>query len=152
MSGGVKLELGRAMAGSDEPNELLEICAKIVAAHLEAHPVESIEIPQLIGQVYRSIVDVQAASASGVASEPVTPINKSVTADHIVCLEDGVKLKTLKRHLRTAHNLTFAEYRERWHLPIDYPQVAPNYAKRRSVIAKEIGLRSKPSRRRKPAK
>jgi predicted transcriptional regulator len=140
------------MTASDDHDELLEVCAKIVAAHLGTHPVESSAIPELIGQVYRSIFDARTASASGVAPEPVTPIKKSVTADHIVCLEDGVKLKVLKRHLRVNHGLTFAEYRERWHLPNDYPQVAPNFAKRRSAIAKEVGLGTKLARRRKRIK
>ena len=150
MSGGGELDWGQAMTNNNEPDELLEVCAKIVAAHLETHPVESSAIPQLIVQVHRSITDAHSASASNGPPEPATPINKSVAANHIACLEDGVKLKVLKRHLRLKHNMTFAEYRTRWRLPGDYPQVAPNYAKRRSAIARGIGLGTKHAGRRKP--
>jgi predicted transcriptional regulator len=80
--------------------------------------------------------------------QPVVPIKKSVTPDHIVCLEDGKKLKMLKRHLKTAYNLTPEQYRERWGLPPDYPMVAPNYAKQRSQLARDLGLGTKSKRRR----
>ncbi len=121
--------------------ELLSLTSEIVAAHVSNNTVAVSDLPQLIQQVYRSL--------SGIGSEavpqperpvPAVPIKKSVTPEYIICLEDGKKLKMLKRHLKTSYNMSPEEYRERWGLPADYPMVAPNYAKQRSRLAKQIGL------------
>lgn len=120
---------------------ILDMTADIVSAHLANNKVTTEEIPGIIQSVYRTL----AGLGSNVVSfserpQPAVPIKKSVTQDYIVCLEDGKKLKMLKRHLKTAYNMTPEEYRERWGLSADYPMVAPNYARQRSRLAKEIGL------------
>lgn len=128
--------------------DVLNMTSRIVAAHVSNNAVESGDLPSLIEQVYETLVAVgdTGVSSSG-ALTPAVPIKNSVTPDYIICLEDGKKLKMLKRHLKTAYNLTPEEYRERWGLAADYPMVAPNYAKQRSRLAKQIGLGTKPSPR-----
>jgi predicted transcriptional regulator len=129
--------------------EILTLTARIVSAHVGKSPLSLGELPKLIGDVYRSLATLGAAvPAAPARPEPAVPIKKSVTPDYIVCLEDGRKLKMLKRHLKAAYNLTPGQYRERWGLPADYPMVAPNYAKHRSKLAKDIGLGTVKSRRR----
>jgi predicted transcriptional regulator len=121
--------------------DLLGLTTEIVAAHVANNTVAASDLPGLISQVYAALATV------GTTKEPVpekpqpaVPVRKSIHPDYIVCLEDGKKLKMLKRHLMTAYNLTPDEYRERWNLPPDYPMVAPSYARQRSRLAKEIGL------------
>jgi predicted transcriptional regulator len=122
-------------------NELLSLTTEIVAAHVSNNTVAVTDLPQLIEQVYRSLANVGVEPTPQVERpQPVVPIKKSVTPDYIICLEDGKKLKMLKRHLKTAYDMTPEEYRDRWQLPPDYPMVAPNYAKQRSKLAKQIGL------------
>jgi predicted transcriptional regulator len=120
---------------------LLPMAGDIVAAHVSNNKILSADIPQLIRDVYSALAD---ATSNGTASthrgEPAILVKKSVSPDYLVCLEDGFRAKMLKRHLRTAHGLTPEEYRRRWNLPGDYPMVAPNYAKTRSRLAKQIGL------------
>lgn len=121
--------------------ELLVLTSDIVSAHLSNNQVSAEEIPTLIQRVYSTLANV--GGGNGLHAErpqPAVPIKKSVTDDYIICLEDGKKLKMLKRHLKTAYNMTPEDYRERWGLPVDYPMVAPNYAKQRSQLAREIGL------------
>ena len=102
----------------------------------------------MIREVYETLSMVGApAEATAERPDPAVPIKKSVTPDYVICLEDGKKLKMLKRHLRTAYDMSPDEYRQRWELPGDYPMVAPNYAKQRSELAKKIGLGRKPGRR-----
>ena len=129
--------------------ELLPLVTDIVAAHLSNNNVPSGELPQLIREVYQALA---LASTGGPAPtarpDPAVSIKKSVTPDYIVCLEDGKKLKMLKRHLRTSYDMSPEQYRDRWNLAADYPMVAPNYAKQRSRLAKAIGLGTKPRRRR----
>ena len=127
---------------SDQQNvsELLELTAEIVAAHVGNNALPVNELPQLINDVYRTLATVGASPAAPERPQPAVPVKKSVAPDYIVCLEDGKKLKMLKRHLKTAYNMTPEEYRDRWGLPADYPMVAPNYAKHRSNLAKKIGL------------
>ena len=130
--------------------ELLGLASEIVSSHVSNNSVSIAELPELIKQVYASL-EKASSDADGKSAErpqPAVSIKKSVTPDYIVCLEDGKKLKMLKRHLKTAYDMTPAEYRERWELPSDYPMVAPNYAAQRSMLAKKIGLGTK-SRRRK---
>jgi predicted transcriptional regulator len=97
-------------------------------------------LPQLIAQVHASLSETGGEPSGPARPSPAVPVKKSVTADYIVCLEDGKKLKMLKRYLKTSYDLTPEQYRERWGLPADYPMVAPNYAKKRSQLAKKIGL------------
>jgi predicted transcriptional regulator len=125
--------------------ELLELTTEIVAAHVGNNNVAQADLPQLIQSVYRSLSEVGASAAAPEAERPrpAVPVKRSVFPDYIICLEDGKKLKMLKRHLKTAYGMTPEEYRERWGLAADYPMVAPNYAERRSELAKKIGLGTK---------
>lgn len=128
--------------------DLLSLTSEIVAAHVSNNTVAVADLPGLIEQVYRTLSHVgKGVEAGQDRPVPAVAVKKSVTPDYIVCLEDGKKLKMLKRHLKTAYNMTPEEYRERWGLPADYPMVAPNYAKQRSKLAKEIGLGTRPRRR-----
>ena len=124
-----------------EHNELLMLTTDIVSAHLSNNPVHADEIPSLIQKVYKTLANVGSdVAAFSERPQPAVPIKRSITPDYIICLEDGKKLKMLKRHLKTSYNMTPEEYRERWGLPADYPMVAPNYATQRSKLAKDIGL------------
>mgnify|MGYP001791224273 FL=1 len=121
--------------------ELLEMTTEIVASFVANNPVPAGSLPDLIQTVHETVQDLSTdAPKEPPRPDPAVPISKSITPDHIICLEDGRKLKMLKRYLRSRYNLTPEEYRARWNLPSDYPMVAPNYAKRRSAFAKEIGL------------
>jgi predicted transcriptional regulator len=123
------------------PEELLSLTSDIVAAHVSNNTVGVSDLPGLIEQVYKTLANVGGtADAAADRPTPAVPIKKSITPDFIICLEDGKKLKMLKRHLKTAYDMTPDDYRERWGLPSDYPMVAPNYAKQRSKLAKAIGL------------
>jgi len=135
---------------TEKPNvsELLELTTEIVSAHAGNNTVAVTDLPQLIQDVYKTLVSVGTAAAAPERPRPAVAVKKSVFPDYIVCLEDGKKLKMLKRHLKTAYNMTPEEYRERWGLAPDYPMVAPNYAKHRSTLAKKIGLGTKSRRRR----
>lgn len=129
------------MSEQTKPGDLLALTTNIVSAHVANNSVALADLPRLIREVHETLVSV----GSGAPHEkerptPAIPIRRSVTPEYIICLEDGKKLKMLKRHLKTAYNMTPEEYRERWGLPADYPMVAPNYAKQRSKLAKEIGL------------
>ena len=126
------------MSEIKQREELVELTATIVEAHVSNNAIAVSDLPGLIGTVHETLV----AVGDGVAPrpEPAVPVKRSVRPDYIVCLEDGEKHKMLKRHLRTAHELTPDAYRKRWELPGDYPLVAPKYAKLRAEIAKKIGL------------
>jgi predicted transcriptional regulator len=139
------------MSEKSSTTEMLELTTEIVAAHVGNNPIPASELPGLIQEVYKTLVSVGTVPAAPERPKPAVPPKKSVFPDYIVCLEDGKKLKMLKRHLKTSYNMTPEEYRERWGLGPDYPMVAPNYAKHRSNLAKEIGLgttRRNPLRRR----
>ncbi len=128
----------------------IELAANIVSAYVSHNSVPSGEIPGLISQIYAALKRVSGAQAA-TAVEPPKPaiaIKRSVTPEYIVCLEDGLKFKSLKRHLRTRYNLTPDQYREKYGLPPDYPMVAPNYAAARSKLAKDMGLGQQRRRRR----
>lgn len=137
--------------------ELVALTARVAAAYLGANPVSRSEIPGVINTVHQALSALHGADslapraniapaaaqplmADGSPRKAAVPIKRSIHPDYIVCLEDGKKLKMLKRHLRTAYNLTPEEYRSKWNLPPDYPMVAPNYAAQRSAFAKKIGL------------
>jgi len=119
---------------------MLGLTAQIVSAHVSNNTVTSSSLPELIQQVFHALTTVGVEAPEPERPQPAVPVKKSVFSDYIVCLEDGKKLKMLKRHLQTSYNLTPNQYRERWGLPHDYPMVAPNYAEHRSVLAKKIGL------------
>jgi predicted transcriptional regulator len=129
------------MTENSSAGDLLALTTEIVAAHVSNNTVAVADLPVLINQVYQSLSTIGTAPAPvAERPQPAVSIKKSVHPDYIVCLEDGKKLKMLKRHLKTAYNMTPEEYRERWGLAADYPMVAPNYARQRSKLAKEIGL------------
>jgi predicted transcriptional regulator len=129
------------MNNTEQSNELLALTTEIVAAHVSNNTVALGDLPQLINQVYNSLANIGVVPTPVVVRpQPAVSVKKSVQPDYIVCLEDGKKLKMLKRHLKTAYNMSPEAYRERWGLPPDYPMVAPNYARQRSDLAKEIGL------------
>ena len=120
---------------------LLGLTAQIVSAHAANNEVESGALPAVIRTVYDTLSHIGEAPAAAVErAPPAVPIRKSVFPDYIICLEDGKRLKMLKRHLSTSYNLTPEQYREKWGLDASYPMVAPNYAERRSELAKQIGL------------
>ncbi|HEY1722225.1 MAG TPA: MucR family transcriptional regulator [Magnetospirillaceae bacterium] len=133
---------------NEKPKSLLEMTARITAAHLSNNGLPLAEIPALINDIFRSLSDTDAGRPPGKDPTPAVAIKRSITADHIVCLEEGLKFKSLKRHLRTAHSLAPDEYRRKWALAADYPMTAPNYARHRSSLAKKIGL-GKAARRKK---
>ena len=138
------------MTADSPSNELLSLAAQIVAAHVSNNTVPLAELPALIEQVYRSLANIgQEPAVVSERPQPAVPIKKSVTPEYIICLEDGKKLKMLKRHLKTAYNMSPEQYRERWGLGSDYPMVAPDYAKHRSSLAKKIGLGTTPRLREK---
>jgi predicted transcriptional regulator len=124
--------------------DVLGLTAQIVSAHVSNNSVTPDALPALIQDVYRTLSGVGKDPVQPDKPQPAVPVKKSVFPDHIVCLEDGKKLKMLKRHLKTAYNMSPEQYRERWGLPPDYPMVAPNYARHRSSLAKKIGLGTKP--------
>jgi len=134
---------------TDQPqnSDVLGLTAQIVSAHVSNNSVPPDALPALIQDVYRTLSGVGKEPSAPDKPQPAVPIKKSVFPDHIVCLEDGKKLKMLKRHLKTAYNMTPEQYRERWGLGSDYPMVAPNYARHRSSLAKKIGLGTKPRSR-----
>ncbi|MCK5748372.1 MAG: MucR family transcriptional regulator [Oricola sp.] len=119
----------------------IHLASDIVAAYVGNNAVKADELPNLLHNVYAAVTGLAEEGAAFIANrEPAVPINKSVTPDFIICLEDGKKLKMLKRYLRTHYDLSPEEYRRKWGLPADYPMTAPNYAKSRSQLAKDIGL------------
>ncbi len=128
----------------------LESVSKIVSAYVSKNSLSSGELPQLIWTVHEALKSTDQATSS--PPVPAVPINKSVTPNYVICLEDGMKLKMLKRHLRNAYDMSPDEYRQRWGLPGDYPMVAPEYAARRSELAKKIGLGRKKGWRKVKAK
>lgn len=138
------------MAENSNNTGYIQLTANIVSAYVSNNTVASADIPNLISQVYSALMRVSSGQA-GMPAEPVKPavsVKRSITAEYLVCLEDGKKFKSLKRHLRTQYNMTPERYREKWGLPPDYPMVAPNYAAARSQLAKQMGLGQQRRRRR----
>ncbi|MBL8666010.1 MAG: MucR family transcriptional regulator [Rhodospirillales bacterium] len=130
------------------------LAAEIVAAYVGANTVAATQLPELIRSVITTLSGLEGGVEDTVVDPPKPPVSirRSVTPDYLVCLEDGKKLKMLKRHLRTTYNMSPQDYREKWGLPADYPMVAPNYAARRSEFAKKIGLGRKVAEPKRPAK
>ena len=135
------------MADEQNTNELLGLTTEIVAAHVSNNTVAIGDIPTLINEVFKALSNAGVSAPEPEKLQPAVPIKKSITPDFIICLEDGKKLKMLKRHLKTVYNMSPEEYKERWGLASDYPMVAPNYATHRSTLAKQIGLGTKPRKR-----
>jgi predicted transcriptional regulator len=131
-------------------NNYIELAADIVSAYVSNNTVPAADLPGLINEIHNALLRVSGGTvqAAPEAPKPAVPTKKSVTNDYIVCLEDGKKFKSLKRHLRTQYNMSPEEYREKWGLPADYPMVAPNYAKARSQLAKQMGLGQQRRRKR----
>jgi predicted transcriptional regulator len=130
---------------SDESNgdTLITLTADIVAAHVSNNSVAVNDLPQLIGNVHGALAGLTGRGAPEARPEPKVPIRSSIRPDYIVCLEDGKRLKMLKRHLMTHYQMTPDQYRQKWGLNSDYPMVAPNYAEQRRTLAKAIGLGTK---------
>ncbi len=130
------------MTDTTESLDIMAMVAEIVAAYVSNHEMEQEKLPAFIQQIHQSLNRLNSKQPFFCASrsEPAVAIEDSIHPDYIICLEDGLQLKMLKRHLKTSYNMTPEQYRERWNLPSNYPMVAPNYAKRRSAIAKGIGL------------
>jgi predicted transcriptional regulator len=120
----------------------IELAADIVSAYVSNNSVSANELPSLIGDIHNALLRVSSGvlETSSEALKPAISVKKSITPDYIICLEDGKKFKSLKRHLRTQYNMSPEDYREKWGLPSDYPMVAPNYAQARSQLAKQMGL------------
>lgn len=136
---------------SDAPGKnFIELTANIVSAYVGNNPTPASELPALISQIHSALVRVSGGHVEAAVepAKPAVPVKKSMTSDYLVCLEDGKKFKSLKRHLRTQYNMTPEQYREKWGLPADYPMVAPSYAVARSQLAKKMGLGQQRRRRR----
>jgi len=134
-----------------QSSDLMRMTADVVAAYVRNNPLPATELSTVISTVHTSLRELGQGQQIE-PQQPAVPVKKSITPDYLVCLEDGKKLKMLKRHLRTTYGMTPEEYRAKWGLSPDYPMVAPNYAKQRSDFAKDIGLGRKPGGRKRPAK
>jgi predicted transcriptional regulator len=130
------------MSESQTSPNFVELAAEIVSAYVSNNSVPSADLPMLLNTIYTALTQTAQGQNQETKAErvPAVPVKKSVTPDYIVCLEDGKKFKSLKRHLRTTYDMTPDQYRAKWGLPSDYPMVAPNYAKTRSELAKTMGL------------
>ena len=126
----------------EEKAEIIEMTADIVSAYVGNNAVSASDLPSLIHAVHGALAGVTAAAEAPEAAprEPAVPVKRSITPEFLICLEDGRKFKSLKRHLRTKYNMSPEDYRSKWNLAKDYPMVAPNYAKARSDLAKQMGL------------
>jgi len=136
------------MATTDDQTNLIELTADIVSAYVSNNSISSHDLPTMIGEVYSALsrVGTNLAPVTAESAKPAVNPKKSITPGYLICLEDGKKFKSLKRHLRTMYNLSPEQYREKWNLGADYPMVAPDYAEARSRLAKEMGLGQKRKR------
>ena len=143
-------EIRPNMAENSGDSSYIQLTADIVSAYVSHNTVASAEIPNLIAQVYSALMRISSGQVAPPAEplKPAVAVKRSVTPEYIVCLEDGKKFKSLKRHLRTQYGITPEQYREKWGLPPDYPMVAPNYAAARTQLAKQMGLGQQRRRRR----
>jgi len=143
MGGSDDFNLRKIEAMTDTPvKNFIDLTANIVSAYVSNNPTPAADIPALISQVHAALLRVSTGRAEAPAepAKPAVSVKKSMTAEYLVCLEDGKHFKSLKRHLRTQYNMTPEQYRDKWNLPADYPMVAPNYAVARSQLAKKMGL------------
>lgn len=129
----------------DEGSDMVDLTSEIICSYVANNSVPVDELPKLIGQIHSTLVAISKPiqSGSGGSQKPAVSIKRSITPDYLICLEDGQKFKSLKRHLRSKYNLSPEEYRVKWRLPSDYPMVAPNYAAERSKLAMKMGLGQK---------
>ncbi|WP_299347669.1 MucR family transcriptional regulator [uncultured Maritalea sp.] len=127
---------------SENNNEVIELCTEIVSAYVSNNAISQTDLPKLIVDVHSTLYSLTAKDVlpAQETRKPAVSVKKSITPDYIICLEDGKKFKSLKRHLRTHYDLSPEDYRDKWNLPADYPMVAPNYAAARSRLAREMGL------------
>lgn len=134
------------VVSAEDRDGLVELSAEIVGAFVSHNAMSPADLPKFIGEVYGALKRLTTAEEPAPARElkPAVAVRKSVTPDYIICLEDGMKFKSLKRHLRTHFDMSPEEYRDKWGLPLDYPMVAPNYSATRSRLAKDNGLGRKP--------
>lgn len=147
------MEIENSNSAETPESPTLTLTADIVSAYVSNNAVPVAELPALIDRVNAALVGLSAAAQPAEEQQkPAIPVKKSITNDYIICLEDGKKFKSLKRHLMTHHSMTPDEYREKWNLPRDYPMVAPAYATARSALAKEMGLGRKPNAAAEPEK
>ena len=131
------------MSDHNEQIDILGLTAQIVSAHIANNSVATESLPGLIQEIYKTLTSVGKETVIVDRPQPAVAVKKSIYPDYLICLEDGKKLKMLKRHLQTSYGISPEQYRERWSLPSDYPMVAPNYARHRSSLAKKIGLGTK---------
>ncbi|KCZ93736.1 MucR family transcriptional regulator [Hyphomonas johnsonii] len=129
-----------ATRGHVRDGMLVELAAEIVSAYVSNNAVESVDLPGLIRNVYSSLAGIGNPDLDTARPKPAVSVKRSLGDDFLICLEDGKKFKSLKRHLRTKYDMSPEEYREKWNLPADYPMVAPGYSKHRSMLAKKMGL------------
>ena len=141
------------MTQSKETLDVMGLVTDVVSAYISNNTIEPAELPAFVQLVKRSLLSLNSSHSFSLTSrsEPAVPIEESIQPDYIVCLEDGKRMKMLKRHLKTAYNMTPDQYRERWGLPVNYPMVAPNYAAKRQGIAKSIRLGHNRKNRKKSA-
>lgn len=136
----------------DQPTQddsVFSLAGKIAAAFVSNNPIPASEVPNLLRSIYSTLNEIKSNTASIMAqNSPAVPVAKSITPEYLICLEDGKRLKMLKRYLRTKYEMTVEDYRKRWNLPSDYPMVAPNYSKKRSSLAKANGLGHTPQKKR----
>ena len=132
---------------TENAEQLVDLTVDIVAAHVSNNSVAVTDVATLIEQVHGALLGLGSSAKVENNLQPAVPVRLSIKPDYLVCLDDGKKMKLLKRHLMTAHHLTPDDYRTKWGLPADYPMVAPNYAEKRRVLAKAIGLGRKPGKR-----
>jgi predicted transcriptional regulator len=139
--------MGEGSIDKTSRNEILRMAVDVVSAYVGRNSIPTGQIPEIIQAVFSSLAHIGERGVDGAGDPPKPPVSikKSVAPDYLICLEDGKKLKMLKRHLRTNFGMTPDEYRAKWGLPPDYPMVAPNYAQQRSAFAKKIGLGKKPA-------
>ena len=123
-----------------DKNMVIELTADIVSAYVGNNPVQGSELPRVIQSVYQSLTGLALPQAETEELKPAVPVRKSITDEYLICLEDGKKFKSLKRHLRSKYDMSPEEYREKWNLPADYPMVSPSYARERSRLARSMGL------------
>jgi predicted transcriptional regulator len=145
--------MGSVGGPMEDKTEITGMTADIVSAYVSNNAIATADIPNLIQSIFSALTEVSSNSVVSEAppQEPAVPVRRSITPDFLICLEDGRKFKSLKRHLRTKYDMSPDEYRAKWNLPRDYPMVAPNYAKARSELAKQMGLGQggrKPARKR----
>jgi len=138
--GGRSVSVESKKQDGDRGSVLIELTARIVSAYVGNNTVQGGDLPQLIENVHSSLIKLETGTPEKAQAKPAIAIKKSITDDYLICLEDGEKFRSLRRHLRSKYDMSPEQYREKWGLPYDYPMVAPSYARQRSHLAKKMGL------------